>query len=489
MSTKSVKLVAGILLLFSSWGYSQRIVIKGRVIDKNHLGIPFAAVQNINTGSGINADMKGFYILKTTLPATVTSFALGYLSQQQLVQTATTDTIEMNFELASDASQLQTVTITVPQTTRLLIESPNLMDFEVRNNKLWLVYSVKGGDKIEVQDTNGHTLAYTTFKYHFYRDSLAQSPSGYLYSIYKDSAYIYSLDSNSIKIKTMRLDTFNMYSVGVVAYRFPYYYYVNYDALNTRVNFSYYNKPKNIQKTFYRYSDSKLAHDNRESQEVLLAMEGFMALETAANNKVSTNSRKDSLVETVGYIPDATALKELMLRIFQPQGASLFEVEDAMDRAQGLVWYTGDDAFKSENEKERLNRLNVTPSAILRTMDDSVYIFNFNNHTVSIYGPHNDSVREVTLSTDIPYLRYREKDIIVDKEKHACYFKYVRWFHTYLQKIDLVTGTVYGNIELKYPNVYKVRIANGFAYFSYFNTQDHSNLYNGQTCLYRQRLD
>jgi hypothetical protein len=91
---------------------NKSVIIHGRITDPSHKGITFAAVQNTNSGTGINSDARGFYILKTTLPAALDAFALGFNILQKLVNETGSDSIEVNFELSENPEELKTVTIT-----------------------------------------------------------------------------------------------------------------------------------------------------------------------------------------------------------------------------------------------------------------------------------------------------------------------------------------------------------------------------------------
>ncbi|HXB13567.1 MAG TPA: hypothetical protein VNZ45_16380, partial [Bacteroidia bacterium] len=171
-----------------------------------------------------------------------------------------------------------------------------------------------------------------------------------------------------------------------------------------------------------------------------------------------------------------------------PQGASTAEIENTYASAQQLLAMSPDPSA-ADNEAITLKGMLMHVFSILRIVNDSVYIFNFNNNILSVYSPSNEYVRQVPFGVSTRAIKYRKKSILVDEEKQECYFKYKRWGYTYLQKINLATGNISYTIKLKYPFIDKVCVSDGYAYFCYFNTQDRDNIYNGKTCLYKQKLD
>jgi len=471
-----------IFLLFSSIAFSQirQVIIHGRVTDRLGKAVEYAAIQNADATAGTDADARGYYSLRVTLPATINVFALGFLKQQKQLQTSK-DSMEVNFQLLPDISQIQEVTITANHLADAVKASPALRDFELKDNKLWLLYNLKKKSVIEVMDSTGKTLAQMTLPYRVVKDSINHTQHGFLYSTHKDSVLLYKLQDNTIQIKRMTVGTYKNFSEKLVAYRAPYYYYVNYDKVDTRVNYSYFDKPDSVRKVFYRYQDPKFERANREAKELMLALEGMMPSEAGGSGVAGTYDRLDTLVESLPYTPDPIVLKQTLIQIFEPQGASYEEIQGEMNEARDIIGAGNPDPLAAENELSRLHMQISRPATILRVVGDSAYIFNFDNNTLSVFGPTNEFVRELPLGIYIHSIDYREKDILVDKENQECYFTYEKWSHTYLGKINLVTGKVSYTIELKFFPVDKVRIARGYAYYIYFE--------GGQGYLYKQKLD
>jgi hypothetical protein len=472
------------LLMAILFGYSvaqNQVTIKGRVTDKNGHGIEYAAIQIGNSGAGVITDARGFYSIKATTPANISVFALGYTNQQKQVEASPGSSIELNFTLERDATQLKEVTVSANNPSGLITEAPNLMSFELKDKKLWLVFSEKKSDKIKIIDTAGNSITQTTLPYRFQKDSINLTPHNFLYTIHNDSIQLYKLRRDSIAINKMSLATYEKYSNNLVAYRYPYYYYLSYDSLDTRVNYSYFNKADSSRKIFYRFRDSRLMRSNRETKELMLALEGLMAQPGSSTATGDIYNYKDTLIAMLGYLPSPADLKELILQMYRPQGATLMEVNDIMDEAEQIINTPGD-PYAAVIEQERLANFTIRVISILKVIKDSVYIFNFDNNTITVYSPNNVYERTETFEVNIHSINYRNKEILVDQVTQECYFKYWKNLHTYLAKIDLATGRVLYTIELNYMHLGKIRIAGGYAYFSGEGT-------NGSTCIFSQRLN
>jgi hypothetical protein len=469
---------------------NKQVIVHGRIYDKGHNAIPYAAVQNINTSDGINSNARGFYILKTTLPASLQAFALGYNIEKTQIAQSDKDSVEMDFELSESPAQLQAVTIKASYAPQLIEEKPNLMDFELKNGKLWLVYSIKGSDRIEIVDTGGKHITQSE-KLSFHKDSINQTPHGFLYTTHKDSLQLYTLDSNKIKITSMLLETYKKYSGSLAGFRYPYYYYLNYSNEDSHIEYSCFDKSTNSNKVFYKYTDSRLFRANWESQQSLLLLQALVGEETNGEDwRSNINNRNDTLISALGYQPDDQTIRQLVADLNASKGTNVGQAELALMDAKNLLSAGSPDPYTIANEQNVLTMLHGKVFSVLRVINDSVYIFNFHNNMITVYSPTNEYVRQEPFGINIHAIRFRKKEILVDETTHECYFKYKNLFNrTFLEKIDLASGNVSYRTELIYPFIDKVRLSGGYAYFSYFNTQDRDNIYNGQTCLYKQKLD
>jgi hypothetical protein len=470
---KFIGLITLSFLFNTAHAQNNQVVIHGRITDKDHRGIAYAAVQNSNTGEGINSDEHGQYILRTILPVSLIVFALGYTIQQKEVGNKTDDSLRIDFELKEDATELQEVTITDSHTPQLVIKSPTLMDFELKDNQLWLVYSVKGGDKIELIDTGGRHITQATYKYHFHKDSIGQTLYGLLFSVYNDSVSLFTLDNGVITIEWMPLRTFRAYQSSIIGYKDPYYYQISFDSMDARVNYSCFNRTTSTRKIFYKYTDMKLFQSNKVFQQRMMASELYSldTQDSAAYQKVELS----------------------LINLYLANGGKLAEAQEAVTQAQLMR--------NGQVERSHHYRSAWFPSGESRVFsmfclaNDSEYIFNFNNNILSVYGPFNTFVRQTpfNLYTHVGFdwhpLQYMKINILVDEQTQECYFKYKKMGYTYLEKINMASGKISYTIKLITPFVDKVRISGGYAYFSYFNLQDRDNIYNGKTCLYKQKLD
>jgi len=471
--------------------YAQKlVVIHGRICDNTGKGIGYAAIQNTNTAQGINSDARGFFILKTRLPISLEAFALGYNTGKKEIEKSDKDTVELNFTLEENAAELRPVTISANHLPQLLEEHPSLMDFELKNNKLWLVYSVKGGDKIEVVDTGGKHITQTVFKYRFHKDSINQTPHGFLYSIYKDSLQLYTIDSNKIHVASISLQTYKEHSGDLVAFRNPYYYLIAYSDEDSHIYYICYDKSTGAKKIFYEYRDTRLLRANVEEKETLLALQALAPAENAPNGNASITNRNDTLTNFLGFQPDDQTVLQLLKDMNASYGMNTAMAENALYDAKNLINSHSPDPYAVDDEANALTMLHKKVFSILKIINDSVYVFNFQDNMINVYSPTNSFIRQEPFGINLHAIRFRKKEILVDETTQECYFKYKNMLNrTYLEKINLATGRVSYKIELKFPFIDKVRISGGYAYFSYFNIQDRDNIYNGKTCLYKQKLD
>lgn len=477
---------------------NKTVVLHGTITDSTHKAIPFAAIQNSFTGEGINSDQNGQYIFRTKVPAALSVYSLGYDIINKQVDYVNKDSLEIDFELKQSAEELQTVVISASHPAKLLTEAPNLMDFELKDNMLWQVYSVKGGDRLTVTDTGGNQIATATYNYYFHKDSIGQTPYGPLYSIYKDSIQLFTLDKNNqIKKKAMSLREYKSYAEALVGFRFPLYYYKSYDSLETRINYTVFDRQTNTKKIFYRFMDTKLYKENRDIEDRMLFVQYMLLLKDSLNfpDIEALRDQEDNMYSGNSNIQSYAQVKNDITAKALSSGASVQEAENALAEAQSHVNLEYDIVETNQIERQALSMMKNNVFSWLRIVNDSVYIFNFDNHMISVYSPDNVYVRQVPFDFYMHYgfdwhpLRYRKINILVDGEKQECYYYQKSWGYTYIGKINLASGKITSNIKLKYPFISKVRISGGYAYFSYFNNQERDNIYNGKTCIYKQRLD
>lgn len=470
-----------ILAGLTTFAQNKLVTVCGRIMNKAHEGIAYAAVQNGITGVGTSADVKGFYSLKIVLPAKINVFAIGFVSQQKQAQTANGDSVILDFELAPDIAQLKEVEISVSRESEMFKQADNLKDFEIKNNNVWLVYRLRDATNIQVVDLNGQPIAQTSFDFHMYKDSINLTPHGFLYSTHHDSIYFYRLKNNVVAIKSMSEDTYSTFAKNLVAYRSPYYYYAYIDSLATRVNFSYFDKKDSITKVFYRYRNAKTARPNRENEEILLALSVLAPGESDEQGRSSIYAERDTLIKKLGYIPDSIELRQVMMQIYSPQGADYSEIVHSIEQAQWTMRNPGGDPNAIANEEQILHMMISRPATLLRIVGDTTYIFNFDNNSINVFDADNRFVRSQTFGINVNSINYKKKDILVDEATHDCYFKYEKSDKVYLGKINLATGAIAYTLELKYHSLRKLRVCGGYAYFIFDNS--------GLNAIYKQKLD
>ena len=86
---------------------------------------------------------------------------------------------------------------------------------------------------------------------------------------------------------------------------------------------------------------------------------------------------------------------------------------------------------------------------------------------------------------DVHGLKYKQRDILVNDEGTACYFKFEERGAVYLRQIDLNTGKAASTEKLgeQFPN--KIRILGDYAYYTCTQEAEYQTY---TLHLYRQKL-
>ncbi|TRZ43504.1 SusC/RagA family TonB-linked outer membrane protein [Robertkochia solimangrovi] len=99
----------GLILIIPMWELDQeRIIVKGRVVDENGLGLPGVTVLNEKEREGVSTDFDGNYEIDVLEDAELTFSYLGYITQKITVKGQK----EINISLVPDVSQLSEVVVT-----------------------------------------------------------------------------------------------------------------------------------------------------------------------------------------------------------------------------------------------------------------------------------------------------------------------------------------------------------------------------------------
>jgi hypothetical protein len=424
------------MLLFSACLlHAQQVLIKGKITDTSGVAIPFCGIQNLHNHSGTSADSNGVYIFRTTLPAKIRISSLGYVSEQKEISTTQfSDTIVLNFVLKSAAHVLQSVNITAEHPPVPLAESSSLLDFEIKSGQLCLLYETRKGERIEIADTSGKTFLH--YYIHNPATDLHKTAHGFLYSLWKDSAYVYQWDTlTGFSEFSVPLDTFKWVALSIAAYRYPCYYYMIDTAMRTQIIYYYDNKLTGEKAPLFIYMNEQMFFSNAEINQMVLALAGQVGSSMAgmAGENDALNSR-------------------------------------TLARAH------------ISNQQTMLQDAHCE----LRIVRDSLYIFNFDVDSIYVFNVENHFVRSEPLRFDLYGMQYKNKEIIVDEEKRECYFRYEIGGITHLDQIDLNTGEKKNSESLnKFPFLEKIRISNGFAYFCYFDTGNTQ----GKRRVFKQQID
>lgn len=422
-------------LLFSSFLFAQtnKVVVKGNVTDISRNPIPYATIQNTATEEGTNSDLKGRYIFKTTLPATLKVSLIGYETQlEKISPEAGKDTIQINFVLKVDSSELQQVEVSATHEPELLKESASLVDFDLSKSHLFLLNELRQGDRVVIYDSNAHTIGFSPVKFHV--DSLKRNERNDIYYTHDDSLYIlyYNRDSNLFETFSLSLDVFTSLE-PVKAYNPPYYYYEHPLDLHAGVTYTAYDSKTKQQKILYTYFDNTILDENIDTYETLEEIE----------------SRVHVLLAGMG----SSAAPQVR---------------------------------KLQAHERNYISMKVCVYSQICVVNNKVCIFNFDNDTLTVYDSNNVFKQELPMLFDRKKYAISKKEILTDDDKSDCYFKFEKNGITYIQRIDLTTGQPLGIQSIKFPFIEKLRISKGYAYYTYSNTGDNQMFIRH---LYRQKIN
>jgi hypothetical protein len=363
------------------------------------------------------------------------------------------DTIVANFVLKTDSAQLQSVQITASNKPELVKESPVLEDFEIRYGKIWLLNDYSNGNRLEVYDSNMKYLAAMKLKGR--ADSLQKTPHNILYITLRDSVRIfgYYTELNSVKSLAMARRAFLPNLTGLVAYEFPFYYYSKCGYLNSSIYYYYYNKTDNTEKGLYSYQNSALLR----------------------GNKATLNNTDNQVLDDFTFWGNIAGSDDGIY-----QAPEHFNIDMSTDS----IWEGGWGSGEFEPSTIAGQEINYI-TCLLKVIEDSIYIFNFDNDSIYVFTPANKFYRYMPLRFDVHGLKYKQKDILVNDEGTACYFKFEERGAVYLRQIDLNTGKAASTEKLgeQFPN--KIRILGDYAYYTCTQEGEYKNY---TLHLYRQKL-
>lgn len=425
---------------------TQHIVLEGNIKDASDKPIPYATIQTIGTSEGVNADSRGHYTFKTTLPVVLKATDIGYKTQQKkITPEAGKDTIQVDFILAADSAQLQQVVVTAMHQPELVNESGTLEDFETNEHKLWLLHHYRKGDHLEIYDSVMNCLSRVILKHP--SEHLTKTPYNYLYIENSDSVRLFDYNdaNNSIDVGGVTHKEFRRFLHQLVTYHEPYYYY-KWDLIDTsNVTYSYVDKDSGRNKMLYYYRNASIARYN------------------------------DGILIEV-YKLSTPELDENGMPEFIPSDVS---------EQKGYNPRVGEVSRNKESNVLVLHELMRHIFCPLRIIRDSIYIFNFDNDTMYVYTLNNKRVREIPISFNREASKFKNRDILVNEEGTECYYKFVVDGTTYLQKIDLNIGAKMNTQKLGFSFTEKIRIMNDYAYYTTSDAEDNGMFVRH---LYRQKL-
>ncbi|HET6992667.1 MAG TPA: hypothetical protein VFJ43_15140, partial [Bacteroidia bacterium] len=349
---------------------------------------------------------------------------------------AITDTLELNFILAPDAIELQSVNISAINKPEEIAEADNLADFEFKNNMLWLLYTNKTGVKLKITDTSGNEITQNNSSLSL--TDLHKTENGFVYSFSDDSVVIYQWDTKAFTVFSVSSVPFLNEYLPVAAFNDPYYYYMKDGSAHAKVTYWYYDQATGKRKILYSFINEDLYTTNLQTGASLEQAKQEFATMGSPNNLTELGSQK---------------------------------------------------YMRSTDPKDRFRNLSMCLGSIycpMKIIRDSIYIFNFDNDSIYVFDKLNKYTRRMPLTFDLFGLQYKNKNILVDEEKSGCYFHYVVNGITHLEKINLDNGERMNSQALNdFPFVEKIRICHDYAYFCYYD--GFSTVQKRK--IYRQRLD
>lgn len=425
------------------------VIVKGKVTDISHKPIPYATIQNTQTEEGNNTDASGNYSFKTVLPATLKVSFIGYKTLLKKVFPINgKDTIWIDFVLKFDSTQLKQVEVsTGTYKPELLKESGSFKDFEINQNKIWLLYNYRKGDHIEVYDTGMHYLTRTILKHR--SDNISKTRFNYLYTENSDSVNLidYDVPNNFIDMGSVGSNEFHQFIKGTYAYNAPYYYYLFRNSDFSAMKYEYSNRQGNNHGMLYFYKNNVMSRQN------------------------------DDLMDE---------MYDLGQELYDDQGAPIEMGEQLDYKVHSPDGESGETGRNIEKKLMGLRLLVAKPFCPLRVVRDSIYIFNFNSDSIYVYNSNNKRIRQIPLAFRMQGLKYSNEDMIVDEKGDECYYKFVVNGAVYLQKIDLNTGKRMNTRNLDFPLPEKIRILSGIAYYTYSDYSDNQMFIRH---LYKQKLN
>ncbi len=249
------------VLLFAQ---ENKFIIQGKVTDISNSPVAHAAIQNLITGEGVNSDLSGHYYLRTTLPATLKVSLIGYKTVlKKIAFENKKDTVNVDFSLEIDSTQLEAIDIPATNQPELIKESGDLMDFETQDSKLWLLYFSRKGYYLKVYDSGMHFLSQIGLKHG--SSKLSKTPHNIIYIENSYSVrFNFIENNNSISYSSLATDNFNSLEKFLIAFSYPNYYYalISYDMAS--IDYLNYNSATKIKGLLYSFTDNDIAGANDE---------------------------------------------------------------------------------------------------------------------------------------------------------------------------------------------------------------------------------
>jgi len=397
---------------------AQTNTITGKVTNEKGMPLQHAVIECKDQRLRTTTDETGKFVIQLKIPATISVQLLGYLTVEEGIRH--TETQPIKIILKSNTFSLPTVDINSKGEPVLIESDLRLKDFEINNNELWYLYAFKKGHRIKVE--NLKTSATQNYKFRTRSNSINKSAHDFIYLQTDDSIYFVGHDTILLNFYSLSNEKFKSNVETLAAYNRPTYYYKSEGAISQQTLFYSFNSNDSKMNCFYKYIN--LPHGKRN-------------LEEALNFGIEVKSREDA-PKSIDRINPPTQIKQA-------------EDNSAMRRAEAnLDFY---------------NNILFTPLICeLKIYQDSLFVFNFDNDTISVFDLQCNYSRSLKL--DFNKQEVHERKIVVDENKKTIYFSFIDNGILNLNEIDPHTGKTIRTSKISgfaFPK--KCRIYNKEAYF------------------------
>lgn len=392
--------------------------ITGTIIDDKGMPLQHVIVECKEQHKRTTTDKDGNFALQIEIPATISAQLLGYLPYKHTIK----ETRPLRITLEADVFPLPEINISLNNEPVVLEKNLRLIDFEIKNDEVWTLYAYKKGHRIKVEDLK--TSSIHNYRFRKRVDAIEKSAHNILYLHSDDSIYFIDHDTTLVHFYSLSHANYKTNIEPLVGYNYPMYYYKSGNRISQQTFFYAFNRDDGKMNCFFKYMNYSNGKRNIEDA-------GRVGL-TARNLEEETH--KD------GRAANNVALNSSMR--------------------------------KAQMELDFYDKIIFTPIVCeLKIFDDSLFIFNFDNDSISVYDSNRNYCRRLKLGFDKSNVQ--ERQIVMDENKSSIYFTYVNKGILHINEINPHTGKAITSSKINgiaFPK--KMRIYNKDAYFIIWDKQE-----------------